>query len=302
MPPAANAAQPLALRVGVAEDEDLADQVVGHELERALAVALLPGLDHRVDLLAPAEPAEERRVDRHGRVGGEHPARRGSASSAGAGKQKKRQTSSLSGAPNASATWRVPLSGRKFVNAPSPSSPARPSIFPRSAATTIGTGAAGGGLELEAARPALAGEHRAQRLDRLAHPRQRLLERHPVPALDDHVRRRAEAEHEAPAATRPASAARAARARAGPARERVDDAGPQAHPLGCAAGERERREAVGAGGLARPEVVVAGRLGAAEEVAVVGERDAGERDASGPSGGRACRRGHATCPRRRANP
>src|SRR5947207_3297680 len=54
--------------------------------------------------------------------------------------QKKRQTSSLSGAPKASATWRAPLSGRKFVKAPSASSPANASILPRSAATTIGAG------------------------------------------------------------------------------------------------------------------------------------------------------------------
>src|SRR4051794_31577225 len=58
--------------------------------------------------------------------------------------QKKRQTSSLPGAPNASATCGAPLSGRKLVNAPSASSAARASIFPRSAATTIGGGVAGG--------------------------------------------------------------------------------------------------------------------------------------------------------------
>src|SRR3954452_23473029 len=123
----------------------------------------------------------------------------GSAASSASGKQKKRQTSSLSGAPNASATWRVPLSGRKFVNAPSPSSAASASILPRSAATTIGTGSARGASRLEPARPAVAGEHGAQRLERRAHPAQRLLERHAVPALDDDVRRRPEPEHEAPA-------------------------------------------------------------------------------------------------------
>ena len=59
--------QALALLVGVAEDEDLANQLVGHELERAAAVARLPGLDHRVEPLAPPQPAEERGVDRDGR-------------------------------------------------------------------------------------------------------------------------------------------------------------------------------------------------------------------------------------------
>ncbi len=40
----------------------------------ALAVAGLPGGDHRVDLLAVAEPAVEVRVDGDGDVGGEHEA------------------------------------------------------------------------------------------------------------------------------------------------------------------------------------------------------------------------------------
>ena len=65
--------QPLALRRRVAEEEDLAHEVVGHELDRAPAVAVLPRLQHRVDPLAPSEPAEERGVDGDGRVGDEHP-------------------------------------------------------------------------------------------------------------------------------------------------------------------------------------------------------------------------------------
>ena len=56
----------------------------------------------------------------------------------------------------------------------------------------------GRGFELEPARPTLAREHGAQRLDRLAHLRERLLERDLVPALDDHARRGADAEAEAP--------------------------------------------------------------------------------------------------------
>ena len=54
-------------------------------------------------------------------------------------------------------------------------------------------------LELEAAVPAPAREHRTQLLDGLADLRQRLLERDAVPALDDDVRRGPEAEHEPPA-------------------------------------------------------------------------------------------------------
>src|SRR2546423_1239014 len=46
----------------------------------------------------------------------------------------------------------------------------------------------------------LAGQRGAQEPDRPAHARQGLLERDPVPALDDHVRRRADAEAEASSA------------------------------------------------------------------------------------------------------
>src|SRR3954467_9625133 len=67
--------QALALGAAVAEHEHLADEVVGDELERALAVAVLPRRTHRLDPLAPPEPAEERGVDGDGRVGDEHPAR-----------------------------------------------------------------------------------------------------------------------------------------------------------------------------------------------------------------------------------
>src|SRR3954463_14443618 len=130
----------------------------------------------------------------------------GRPSSALCGTQKKRQTSSLSGAPKPSATLGAPLIGRKFVNAPSPISAASASIFPRSAAMTIGTGCAGGVSSLKPPTPrsphsaprALARRRRAQRPDGLAHLRQRLDERDLVPALDDDVRRRAEPQHEAP--------------------------------------------------------------------------------------------------------
>src|SRR3954451_2778582 len=63
--------QALALGATVAEHEHLANEVVGDQLERALAVAVLPRGDHRIDPLAPPEPAEERGVDGDGRVGDE---------------------------------------------------------------------------------------------------------------------------------------------------------------------------------------------------------------------------------------
>src|SRR5712691_6538775 len=63
--------EPLALRPDQAEQEDLADEALRCELERTLAVARVPRLDDRLDLLATAEPAEEIRVDRNGGVGDE---------------------------------------------------------------------------------------------------------------------------------------------------------------------------------------------------------------------------------------
>ncbi len=95
---------------------------------------------------------------------------------------KKRQASSVepsAGPPAASpARWAArtcgsPEIGRKFVNAPSASSPARPSIFSRSAASTIGTGVRHRPLEPQAAVALLRGdaEHRPQPLHRLAHLR-----------------------------------------------------------------------------------------------------------------------------------
>src|SRR4051794_31477515 len=75
------------------------------------------------------------------------------AASRSCGTQKKRHTSSLSSAPKASLTLGAPLSGRKLVKAPSATSAARASILPRSAATTIGIGSAGGTSSLKPPGP-----------------------------------------------------------------------------------------------------------------------------------------------------
>src|SRR6185436_20781119 len=55
-----------------AEDEHLLDQLPGGGGGRSLPVTRLPGCDHRVDLVAEAEPAVESGVDRNRDVGGEH--------------------------------------------------------------------------------------------------------------------------------------------------------------------------------------------------------------------------------------
>src|SRR4051812_38485554 len=70
-------AEPFALRLDGAEQERLANERLRRELQRALAVARVPGLDKRLDLVAAAEPAEEVGVHRYRRVGDERALRQG---------------------------------------------------------------------------------------------------------------------------------------------------------------------------------------------------------------------------------
>jgi hypothetical protein len=195
--------------------------------------------------------------------------------SSGIGTQKKRHASSFSGAPKAAERQEVreravaELGGQREHLAAQRRDDDRDRLRRR-------------GLELEPARAALAGEDRPQGLDRLAHPAQRLDERHPVPALDDDVRRRADAEDEAPAAG-VLQRRRLLGQQRRPARVGVDDAGRQADALGDRRSHRQRREAVGPGGLAGPEVVIAGGLRAAEQVEMVAQRQAGEREGQAPA-------------------
>ena len=62
-----------------------------------------------------------------------------------------------------------------------------------------------------------------------------------------------------------------------------DHAGPEADLIGPGGGQCQRGEAIGSVGLARPEVRVAGRLGAPEEVGVLGQRQAGEWNGQSPA-------------------
>ena len=212
----------------------------------------------------------------------------GSTASRSPGRQKKRQSSSKpSGAPSSWAvTLGSPPSGRKLVKAPSARSTASSSILPRSAASTIGTRCAGARLQLEAARGALAGERRAQEVERLAHLAQRPLEGDPVPAFDDPVRGGADAEHEAPAGgvgERRRLLGQQRRA----ALEDADDAGAQPRPLGPGGAQRQRREAVGPVRLAAPEVGVAGRLGPLHQLLVAASGEPRQRQRQSP-----CARAH----------
>ena len=140
----------------------------------------------------------------------------------------------------------------------------------------------GGCSSLKPVGGPLAGERRAQEVDRLRDLRQRALERDPVPALDDPVRRGADPEREAPAAG-VGERRRLLGEQRRPAREDADDAGAEARALGPRGRQRQRREAVGAVGLAAPEVGVAGRLGAADEVAVVAQRQSRQRQRQAPA-------------------
>ena len=58
MPLGGELAEPLALLGGLAEDEDLAHEVLGHELERALAVAAPPGLT--IGSIASPQPSQRK--------------------------------------------------------------------------------------------------------------------------------------------------------------------------------------------------------------------------------------------------
>ena len=144
MPAAANSATRSRCSSSGSEQEDLADETFGRELDGALAVAGVPRLDHGLDLVAAAEPAEELRVDGHGGVCDERALGGPSASSSGPWIENSRQASSLSGLSNVRTTCSTLPSGRKFANMPSAFSAASRSIRSRSAASTIGTGSAGG--------------------------------------------------------------------------------------------------------------------------------------------------------------
>jgi hypothetical protein len=126
-------------------------------------------------------------------------------------------------------------------------------------------------------------QHRAQRLDGLANLRQRSLEAQAIEPLDDHVRRRAQTEHE-PSAAGLLKGGRRLRQHSRPARERIDNPGHQAHSLGDRRGQCQRHEPVGpVGGLTGPQIVVAEGFGAAVELGVLGQRHGGERDREPPA-------------------
>ena len=104
-------------------------------------------------------------------------------------------------------------------------------------------------FQLEAGRGALAGQRGVEEVERLPHLAQRLLEGDAVPAFDDAVRGGADPEHEAPAGGA-ASAAASCASSAGPRWKTPTIPVPEPHPLGPGGAQRQRREAVGPGGLA----------------------------------------------------
>ena len=208
----------------------------------------------------------------------------GSTCSRSPSRQKKRHSSSKSsGAPSSpSRTCGRPPSGRKLVNAPSAFSTASRSILPRSAARMIGTRSSGARSSLKppSARPPSSTSRRKSIVSETR--RQRPLELHPVPALDDAVRRRADPEREA-AAAGVGQRRRLLGEQRRAAGEHADDAGAEPGVLGPARRERQRREAVGALGLARPDVGVAGGLGAAHVLLAVAQRQQRQRQGQAPA-------------------
>ena len=255
MPAAANSRRRSRWASARPKTNDLADEVVGHELERAAAVARRATRRRPSGRAARPSPASGRRRCRRARSRRRASSRRaaGEALLLGPGKAEEaaqrapcraRRTASARPAPCRSA-------GRRLVNAPSPSSAASASILPRSAAMTIGTGSAGGALELEAAGPALARQHRAQRLDgarasRLSGRSNGISFQRSTITFDDEP---------SPSTKRPPEAsASAAACWASTAVPRVNGlTTPVAEPHAprVRGGEHERREPVGPGGLAR---------------------------------------------------
>ena len=147
------------------------------------------------------------------------------------------------------------------MKAPSARSTASRSILPRSAASTIGGGSAGGASSLKRVSvrsPASAVRRNPSVSSTFASGRSK-----GIPFQPSTIRSE---EAPIPSTNRPREAAgerrRLLRQQRRAALEDADDAGAEPHPLGVGGGEDERREAVGAGGLAAPEVGVAERLGA----------------------------------------
>src|SRR5205085_8159578 len=186
------ALQPGALRVGVAEDEDVLHEVSRNELERLAAIAPAPRLDHRIDGVAVAEPAEEVLVDGDSPVGGEHPARQAQSLLAVA-LDAEEPAEDVRGARLLAAGLlsladlghhpRQPRE-RRVVDERSVTDLARHLEHPLAQGRDVDRNGLGRELfELEAARTgALAREGGPYELDGLAHARTRLLERDAVPA------------------------------------------------------------------------------------------------------------------------
>ena len=171
---------------------------------------------------------------------------RGSTCSRSPGRQKKRHRSSKPwGAPSSSAvTFGSAARGRKLVNAPSAFSTASLSILPRSAASTIGTGSAGGCSSLkpvDVRSPENAARRNSSVCDILVsglangiwfQPSTIRSEEAPMP------------EHE-PAVAGVRQGGRLLGQQGRPAGEDADHAGAEPCPLGPGRGQRQRREAIG---------------------------------------------------------
>ena len=193
------------------------------------------------------------------------PARTTSAFSLG--QTKIRATISRSAPPAAScttpATVRTSAGDNQLMIAPSASRPARRNIPSRRAAIRIGGVTSG---RMPSRKPLisnvsnfcadlLAAERGTQEADHVAHLLVRLDERHAVPALDDHVARRADADGEATrrGVGQRGHGLRQARRRA---RVRRHDGRAEAQARLPRRGQGERGEGIGAVGLRRPDVGV----------------------------------------------
>ena len=168
------------------------------------------------------------------------------------------------------------------MKAPSARSTASSSILPRSAASTIGTRCAGfcSSLKPVCVRSPFSATSRKSSVSRtLLSGRSKGIPFQPSTIRSEEAPR--------PSTKRPAGGVgerrRLLRQQRRAALEDADDPGPQPRPLGPGRAQRQRREAVGPRGLARPEVGVAGRLGAPDQLLVVSERQSRQRQRQAPA-------------------
>ncbi len=175
----------------------------------------------------------------------------------------------------------------QFVIAASASAAASRSMPGRSAASARPGGTAGGGSSRNP-RTAKVSYSWPQDPQHVAGPLVGPVQRDAVPLLDDHLRGRADAEHE-PAGRQLGDRRRAHRQQGRPAGVQAGDRGAQPQPVRPAGGQGERGERVHAVRLGRPRVGVAEGLQPLHDLAMLGQSHPGQGEREPPPCRPSCR-------------